>query len=379
MIYLDNSATTRPFDAVIEAMSSCMRDEYYNPSSLYAPAMKAGSILSAARDAISKQLGGNVRTIFTSGGTEADNLALLGTARNLRGRIGHFITTKVEHPAVLETFAELERLGHRVSYIGVDQHGVVDVDKLVEAVAPDTVLVSCMQVNNEVGAIMPIEQISSSVKAKNPNCLLHVDGVQGFLRLPMNMQKMGVDLYSISAHKIHGPKGVGVLALNGKARVMNTVFGGGQEGGLRSGTENVPGIAGLLHAINGFAQLSDASKRMMDCKLHLAKGICSAVPDAVVNGSLQGAPHILNVTFPVKGEVLLHALEGAGIMCSTGSACASHKKSQSHVLAAMGVNNSGIDGALRFSLCPQNTVEEMDEVVRQVAIQVEMLRMFKRR
>lgn len=380
MIYLDNSATTRPFDSVIEAMAACMREDYFNPSSLYAPAMQAGNILKTARKAVSDALGGTARVIFTSGGTEADNLALLGIARSLRGRSGHFITTKVEHPAVLETAAELERLGHRVTYVGVDAQGVVNVDELVDAVEEDTALVSVMQVNNEVGAVMPLAQISRRVKEKNPRTLLHVDGVQGFLRLPVNLARDGVDLYSLSAHKIHGPKGVGALALGPAARPLCIAFGGGQEGGLRSGTENVPGIAGLGEAVRAFTALGDVAPRMRACRERLVSGVLYALPDARLNGPLEGAaPHIANLTFPVKGEVLLHALEGAGILCSTGSACASHKKSASHVLTAMGATPGNIDGALRFSLCPMNTVEEMDEVVAQIVRNVNLLRAFKRR
>lgn len=379
MIYLDNSATTRPFDEVIDKMSACMREEYFNPSAVYAPAMLAGRILTEAREAIASQLGGRVKVVFTSGGTEADNLALLGTARALRGRKGHFITTKVEHPAILETAAELERLGHSVTYIGVDEEGTVDVDALVDAVREDTALVSVMQVNNEVGAVMPIEEISRRVKEKNPRTLIHVDGVQGFMRVPMHMNRMGVDLYSLSGHKIHGPKGIGALAMSDRARPLCIAFGGGQENGLRSGTENVPGIAGLGQAVRAFARLDDPASDMMELKMRLRDGILQAVPDAKVNGPAGGAPHILNVTFPVKGEVLLHALEGAGILCSTGSACASHKKSASHVLTAMGVPDKEIDGALRFSLCPMNTPEEIDETVAQIRKSVEMLRAFKRR
>lgn len=379
MIYLDNSATTRPFDEVIDKMSTCMREEYFNPSAVYAPAMLAGRILTETREAIASQLGGRVKVVFTSGGTEADNLALLGTARALRGRKGHFITTKVEHPAILETAAELERLGHSVTYIGVDEEGTVDVDALVDAVREDTALVSVMQVNNEVGAVMPIEEISRRVKEKNPRTLIHVDGVQGFMRVPMHMNRMGVDLYSLSGHKIHGPKGIGALAMSDRARPLCIAFGGGQENGLRSGTENVPGIAGLGQAVRAFARLDDPASDMMELKMRLRDGILQAVPDAKVNGPTGGAPHILNVTFPVKGEVLLHALEGAGILCSTGSACASHKKSASHVLTAMGVPDKEIDGALRFSLCPMNTPEEIDETVAQIRKSVEMLRAFKRR
>ena len=312
MIYLDNSATTRPFDDVIEAMAACMREEYFNPSSLYAPAMKAGGLLSSAREAIDRQLGGGTRVIFTSGGTEADNLALLGTARNLRGRKGHFITTKVEHPAILETAAELERQGHEVSYIGVDAGGVVDVDALVDAVRPDTALVSVMQVNNEVGAIMPIAEISRRVKEKNPRTLIHVDGVQGFMRVPMNMKRMGVDLDSLSGHKIHGPKGVGALALAGNARVQCIAFGGGQENGLRSGTENVPGIAVPQDQIDRLAAAAAEGKEKgvkglpAQAGIDLAANLCREIKERKLCDGI----HLMTIGAEAKIPTIL---EKAGI------------------------------------------------------------------
>ncbi|MGI5884411.1 MAG: cysteine desulfurase family protein [Candidatus Spyradocola sp.] len=379
MIYLDNSATTRPFDSVVDAMAKCLRETYFNPSSLYAPAMRAGALLTAARREILSATGSKGQVVFTSGGTEADNLAILGIARALRGRTGHFLTTKVEHPAVLETMAEVERLGHRVTYVGVDAEGVVRVDELVDAVDEQTVLVSVMQVNNEVGAQMPIAEIARRVKEKNPRVLVHVDGVQGFLRVPMHMSRDGVDLYSLSGHKIHGPKGVGALVIEPNAHPLCTVFGGGQEGGLRSGTENVPGIAGLGEAVRAFSALPDPLGHMAALRRRLIAGVRSAVPDARLNGPEENAGHIVNFTFPVKGEVLLHALEGEGILCSTGSACASHKKSKSHVLSAMGRTPQEIDGALRFSLCPMNTEEEMDETAAALGRCVQLLRAFRRR
>ncbi len=379
MIYLDNSATTKPCKEAVEAMNRTLSEDFFNPSAIYAPAMQAGKIMEDARQAIAKALGSSdLHVLFTSGGTEGDNIALLGTARLLRGK-GHFITTKVEHPAILETAAELERLGHEVTYIGVDKYGVVNVDELVAAVKENTALVSVMQVNNEVGAVMPIAEISRRVKEKNPKTLIHVDGVQGFLRVPLNMKKEGVDLYSLSGHKIHGPKGIGALVMGKTVRVSNINFGGGQEYGLRNGTENVPGIAGLGAAVKAYQKRENPYEHMMECKIALRDGLKEAIPEIIINGEIPGAPHILNVTFPVKGEVLLHALEGKGVMCSTGSACASHKKSASHVLTAMGISDSEIDGALRFSLCPDNTVEEMREVVRIAKENVEVLKKFVRR
>lgn len=379
MIYLDNSATTRPFDSAIEAMAACMRETYFNPSSLYAPAMRAGEILAEARREILSAVGGRGQVFFTSGGTEADNLAILGAQRALRGRSGNFLTTKVEHPAVLETMAEVERLGCRVTYADVDAQGVVDVDALVAAVDGETALVSVMQVNNEVGARMPIAEIARRVKEKNPRTLVHVDGVQGFLRVPIHMAREGVDLYTLSGHKIHGPKGIGALVVAPGVHLMPTVFGGGQEGGLRSGTENVPGIAGMLAAVRSFRALPDPAGRMAGLRRRLWAGIRAAVPDARLNGPEENAGHILNCTFPVKGEVLLHALEGEGVLCSTGSACSSHKKSKSHVLAAMGRTPQEIDGALRFSLCPMNTQEEMDQTAAAIGRCVNLLRAFRRR
>ena len=379
MIYLDNSATTKPCREAVEAMNQALTEDFFNPSAIYAPAMKAGRIMDDARTVIAKALGGSdLKVYFTSGGTEGDNIALLGTARLLRGK-GHFITTRVEHPAILETCAELERLGHEVTYVGVDKYGVVDVEELVASVKKNTALVSVMQVNNEVGAIMPIAEIAKRVKEKNPQTLIHVDGVQGFLRMPLNMKKDGVDFYSLSGHKIHGPKGVGALVMQKNVRLSNINFGGGQEQNLRSGTENLPGIAGLGAAVRAYQKRENPASHMMECKIALRDGLKEAIPECVINGEIPGAPHILNVTFPVKGEVLLHALEGKGVMCSTGSACASHKKSASHVLTAMGISDSEIDGALRFSLCPDNTVEEMAEVVKIAKENVEILKKFVRR
>ncbi len=378
MIYLDNSATTRPFSSVVAAMTETLTDDFYNPSALYAPAMRAGAILTKARRALLDSAGCSGRAVFTSGGTEADNLAILGTLRALRGRKGHFITTQVEHPAVLETMAEVERLGHRVTYIGVDGEGVVDVEALLEAVTSDTALVSVMQVNNEVGAHMPIGEIGRRLKEKNPRALFHVDGVQGYLRAPLHMERDHVDLYTLSGHKIHGPKGVGALLLGKNARPLCTVFGGGQEENLRSGTENVPGIAGLLAAVETFRALENPAARAEALRGRLLAAVRQGVPDAALNGPETGT-HILNLTFPVKGEVLLHALEGEGVLCATGSACASHKKSKSHVLTAMGRTPQQIDGALRFSLSPLNTEEEMDEAASAIARCVAALRAFRRR
>ncbi len=381
MIYLDNSATTKPFSQVVEKMRLCMEEGFYNPSSLYAPALSAAGELTRARTLVSEALGGVDRVILTGSGTEADNLAILGLADGLRGRKAGFISTQVEHPAVLECMRRLQEEGHAVHLAAVHGDGEVDVDDLVSHVDDSTALVSVMQINNEVGAVQPIAEIVQRVKEKNPRTLVHVDGVQGFLRAPFQMRKLGVDLYTLSAHKIHGPKGVGALAVVGRSGLFPRTLGGGQEEGLRSGTENMPGIVGLAEAVARFQEINDAADKMFAMKKHLAEGLLAAVPEAAVNGpSLErGAPHILNVSFPVRGEVLLHALEAEGVLVSTGSACSSHKRTASHVLTAMGLPRERIEGALRFSLCPLNTPEEMDRAAQAVGRSVQALKRFKRR
>ena len=381
MIYLDNSATTRPFDRVVQKMAQSMGEGFFNPSSLYAQALLASDEIKRAKGLISAALGGVDRVALTGGGTEADNLAILGLADGLRGRKAGFITTSVEHPAVLECFRRLQEQGHETYLAPVDASGVVRVDELVDHVGENTALVSVMQINNEVGALQPIAQIAARVKEKNPKTLVHVDGVQGFLRQGISLRALGVDLYSLSAHKIHGPKGVGALAMVGKPPLAARMLGGGQEEGLRSGTENMPGIVGLAEAIACFNQLNEAAKKMFALKLRLAEGLLRALPESRINGPAPelGAPHILNVSFPVRGEVLLHALEGEGILVSTGSACSSHKRQASPVLTAMGLDPRRLEGAIRFSLCPFNTQEEIDRTIEATARCVQMLKRFKRR
>ena len=381
MIYLDNSATTRPFDRVVQKMAQSMEEGFFNPSSLYAQALLASDEIKRAKGLISAALGGVDRVALTGGGTEADNLAILGLADGLRGRKAGFITTSVEHPAVLECFRRLQEQGHETYLAPVDASGVVRVDELVDHVGENTALVSVMQINNEVGALQPIAQIAARVKEKNPKTLVHVDGVQGFLRQGISLRALGVDLYSLSAHKIHGPKGVGALAMVGKPPLAARMLGGGQEEGLRSGTENMPGIVGLAEAIACFNQLNEAAEKMFALKLRLAEGLLRALPESRINGPAPelGAPHILNVSFPVRGEVLLHALEGEGILVSTGSACSSHKRQASPVLTAMGLDPRRLEGAIRFSLCPFNTQEEIDRTIEATARCVQMLKRFKRR
>ena len=377
---LDNSATTRPTDSVIEAMARCMREGFYNPSSLYAPALDSEKAMKACRQTLAGVLGVKPEGIyFTSGGTEANNLAVIGSVAAMHGS-RHVIVSAVEHPSVLEAFEHLKSLGHKVTVLPVTGDGQPDWDALAAALEDTPSLISCMQVNNETGAIPDIDRLVSMVRAKAPQCLIHIDGVQGFLRLPFDARK--IDLYTLSSHKLHGPKGVGALYIRPGVRVIARQMGGGQEGMIRSGTENTPGIAGLHQAAKDLIALHDFREALYEKKRLLWSLIQEAVPGALVNGPDidSGAPHILNVTFPgVRGEVLLHALEGVHVYVSTGSACSSKKRKVSPVLIAMGISPDRAEGALRFSLSPHTTEDEIRYAAEQIQKLYAMLSRYKRR
>ncbi|MBR3503625.1 MAG: cysteine desulfurase [Clostridia bacterium] len=378
--YLDNSATTRPTDGVIDAMARCMRDGFYNPSSLYAPALNAEKAMRACREELAGALSVPAKGIlFTSGGTEANNLAIIGSVSAMHGP-QHLIVSAVEHPSVLEAFHYLEGLGHRLTVLRVDGAGQPDWTQLDEALSDPPALVSCMQVNNETGALPDIPRLVKAVREKAPKALIHVDGVQGFLRVPFDARQ--VDLYTMSSHKIHGPKGVGALYVRNGVRLIPRQLGGGQEGALRSGTENTPGIAGFREAAVEMKAIPGLYDMLMEKKRLLWREMRSAVPDALLNGPAleDGAPHIVNISFPdVRGEVMLHALEGAGVYCSTGSACSSKKRHVSPVLLAMGLSPDRAEWALRFSLSPHTTDDEIRYAARQAGVLHATLRRFKRR
>ena len=380
LAYLDNSATTRPTDGVIDAMSRCMREGYFNPSSLYAPAIDSEKAMRACREELASALCVSPKGIlFTSGGTEANNLAIIGTVSAMRGP-QHLIVSAVEHPSVLEAFHYLEGLGHRVTVIGVDGRGQLDWPQLEDALDDAPALVSCMQVNNETGALADIPRLSALVREKAPNALIHVDGVQGCLRVPVDARL--VDLYTMSSHKIHGPKGVGALYVRPGVRLIPRQLGGGQEGALRSGTENTPGIAGFMEAAREMKAMPDRFQHMMEKKKLLWTLFQQAVPAAQLNGPSieEGAPHIINISFPgVRGEVMLHALEGARVYCSTGSACSSKKRHLSPVLLAMGLDPDRVEAALRFSLSPLTQDEEIRYAAEQLGAIYATLSRFKRR
>ena len=383
MIYLDNSATTRPFDSVIDVMSSCMRDAYFNASAAYKPAVDVDREIRACRKLIASQVGAlEDEVYFTSGGTESDNLAILGVASLLR-KPQNFVCSVIEHPAVLETIRRVEAMGHEVRLMPIDANGVVNLSACEALFDENTAFVSCMQVSNETGAVQPVAEIARMARVKNSKVRVHVDGVQGFMRVPMHMGKMGVDLYALSAHKIHGPKGVGALVVRKGVRLAPQETGGGQEKNLRSGTYNSPGILGLGEAVTQMMQRRDQLERIRAMKAQLWKrlsGIDGVRLNGMPVGSDASAPHILSVSFDgVRGEVMRNALEGAGILVSTGSACASHKQKVSPTLKAMGLTVEQADGTIRISLGMMNTMEEMDEAAAQMERLYSQLKVYRRR
>jgi len=378
-VYLDNSATTKPYKEVIAETVKYMESHYGNPSSLHRMGITAEKALKEARKSAAASLGAKEEEIyFTSGGTEADNMAVFGAVQARKRRGNKIITSQIEHPAILESCRKLEESGFRVEYLPVDSNGMIDMQALESALDDQTILVTIMQVNNEVGSIQPISQI---IELKNrigsklgTEILLHTDAVQSLGKLPIEIS--GIDLLSVSGHKIHGPKGVGALYVRKGLNVLPYLFGGGQERGLRSGTENVPAIAGF--GIAADISRKNLTKRMESIKMlkmYLTEGIRRSIPDIRFNSTEDGSSSILNVSFlGVRGEVLLHTLEQSEIYVSTGSACSSNKKGQSHVLKAMNRSDKEIEGAIRFSFCEFNTMEEMDYVLVQLKNSVQKYR-----
>ena len=381
MIYLDNSATTRVLPQAADAAYRAMTEQFYNPASAYKSAVAAEKAVEAARAKLLVALGNPAGDVlYTSGGTESNNMAILGALKPLRGK-KRIITTAGEHPSVYEVFRSLEGTPDlEVVFVGLNPDGTVNLKKLEEALTADTALVSVMHVNNEVGAINDLDAISALLKQTAPSALLHSDGVQAFCKLPF--AKNAADLYSISAHKFHAPKGVGALFVKNGFKFAGGQIGGGQEKNLRSGTSNVPGILALDAALAEYREHQQKwIEQMRACKLRLWQNL-STLPDVFLNGPApgEGAPHILNVSFPgVRGEVLVNALSEREIYVSTGSACSTHKKGQNRIHAAMGISGARAEGALRFSLCPFNTLEEMDAASAALSEQVTFLRRFQRR
>ena len=381
-IYLDNSATTRAQREVVDIVSRVMYEDYGNPSSMHQKGVDAERYVKDAKEIIARLLKVQEKEIFfTSGGTESDNWALMGAA-SANSRAGrHLITTKVEHPAVAQTMEYLESIGYEVTYLPVDSKGVVRMDKLEEALRPDTILVSVMHVNNEVGAVQPVEEIGALIKRNNPKTLFHVDAVQSFGKYKIHPKKHHIDMLSVSGHKIHGPKGTGFLYIDEKVKIKPIVFGGGQQKGMRSGTENVPGTAGLGKACELiYKDLSADVERLYELKRYFTDRVLE-ISQVQVNGPLyeEGAPHIVSVSFGgVRSEVLLHALEDRGICVSAGSACATNKHTVSTTLKSMGVAQDMLDSTIRFSFSIFTTKEELDYTLKCLNELLPMLRRYTR-
>ena len=380
--YFDNSATTRCYPEVAEIVVKTMTEDFGNPSAMHLKGVEAEKYVREAAQTLAKILKVNEKEIiFTSGGTESNNLALFGGADANKRSGNHIITTSVEHAAVGQPAERLEQMGYEVTIVPVDHRGVVQLEALEKALRPDTILVSTMYVNNEVGAVMPVEEIAKLVHEKSPKALYHVDAIQAFGKYRIYPKKAGIDMLSVSSHKIHGPKGVGFLYINEKARIQPQILGGGQQAGMRSGTDNVPGIAGLgVAAKMVYTDLDKKIEHMYQLKERLAEGFLK-LPDVRLNGMeiREGAPQILSASFlGVRSEVLLHTLEEKGIYVSAGSACSSHKRKAAGTLSAMGMEAAQRESTLRFSFSEENTFEEVDYALEVIGQVLPMLRRYSR-
>ena len=362
MIYLDNSATTQPCPEAVEAMTKALTENWGNPSALYGFGIETSRALRSARSDVAAALGAEPeRVFFTSGGTEADNWAIFGTVKRLGKRGRHIVTTAIEHPAILNCMKDLETRGYDVTYLPPDSEGFISADALKTALRPDTILVSVMMVNNEVGSVMSIAQMAKLTHRFCPEAIFHTDAVQGFLKVPFAAKSLGADLISVSSHKIHGPKGCGALYVSPRLKSFPPLLlGGGQEGGLRSGTEGTPAIFGFAAACRAvsptFRQDIQKEKSMLDAFCEKLQEL----PGVRINGAHQ-APHILNLAVPgVPTQNTLNILQDAGICVSAGSACA--KGHRSHVLSAMNLPPEVIDSSFRISLCRDTAPEMLDSV-----------------
>lgn len=381
--YLDNSATTKVYDEVTDLMVEVMRIDYGNPSAMHLKGVDAENYIKTAAKQVSDVLKVDSKEIlFTSGGTESNNLAIIGTAMANRRAGNHIITTSVEHASVLQTMAFLENQGFEVTYLPVNKQGVIDLKDLEDAITENTILVSVMYVNNEVGSVMPVKEIGELVKSKNKNIICHVDAIQAFGKYEIHPRKLKIDLLSVSGHKIHGPKGVGFLYIKDKTKINPIIFGGGQQKNMRSGTENVPGIVGIGKAtemiyngledkINHLYELKDYMidelKKIENVKVHSSKG-------------KNVAPQIVNVSFiGVRSEVLLHSLEMKNVFVSAGSACNNNKNARSNTLKQMGCSTEEVESAIRFSFQLDTTKEEIDYALDTIREMLPKLRLFTRK
>ena len=380
---MDNSATTRCSERAKNKMVQILTEDYGNPSSLHNMGKTAEDYIKEAKEQIAKTLRCDEKEIvFTSGGTESNNMALIGGALANKRQGKHIITTAIEHASVQAPLAYLKELGYEITELSVDHDGIISLEELRDAVREDTVLVSIMMVNNEIGAVEPVEEAAKVIKAKNPDTLFHVDAIQAYGKFRICPKKMGIDLLSVSGHKIHAPKGTGFLYVNSKVKIHSIVFGGGQQKGLRSGTENVPGIAGMAEAAaECYENLEEKIDRLYALKDRFVSQV-SALEGTKVNGHTgrDSAPQIVSVSFrDVRSEVLLHALEEKGIYVSAGSACSSNKPSVSRTLKNMEIDKELLGSTLRFSFCFDTTEEEIDYCIKELGELLPVLRRYVRR
>jgi len=381
-VYFDNSATTRVFDSVRDIMVQSMMADYGNTSSKHMKGVEAENYIKTAREEIAKSLKVKEKEIiFTSGGTESNNMALIGTAMANKRAGNHLITTCIEHASIYNTMSFLEEQGFRVTYLPVDHNGHVSLDALREAICDETILISVMYVNNEMGAVEPIEEIAKVIKEKKSKAYFHVDAIQGFGKYVIHPKKLGIQLMSVSAHKIHGPKGVGFLYVDEKVKIKPIIFGGGQQKNMRSGTENVPGCAGMGMAVKEmYKNHSEKVEHLYALKERMVKGL-QEMEGVTVHGltGRDSAPQIVSAGFEgTRAEVLLHALEDRGIYVSSGSACSSNHPGVSGTLKGIGVKDSLLDATLRFSFGIYNTEEEVDYCLEQLKELLPMLRRYRR-
>lgn len=366
-VYLDNSATTKPYDEVIQYITQISKEVYGNPSSMHLKGLEAEKHIKNAREIIAKSLAVDSQEIyFTSGGTEANNLAILGFLEANPRKGKKIITTKIEHPSVLEVYKYLMDRGYTVQFLDVDYRGMIDLNSLREAIDEDTALISIIYVNNEIGSIQPISEIVDIKNEKNRDAVIHLDAVQAYGKMKIAPRKLGIDLMSMSSHKIHGPKGVGALYIKKGLKVRPLLIGGGQELSMRSGTENVSGIC-------GFGMAADLTDKKIDenylrcakIKEYFKNRLKEEFSgDVLIVSPKDSSPYILNVSFSnIKAEVLLHHLEMKNIFVSTGSACSSRKNTHSHVLKALGLKPEKIDGAIRFSFSAFNSINDMEYTI----------------
>ncbi|MBU5455421.1 cysteine desulfurase family protein [Caproiciproducens sp. MSJ-32] len=378
-VYLDNCATTKPREEVIEEMLHVLREEYGNPSSLHRKGFNAEKKIEEVRENIGRFLNVSSDEIyFTSGGTESNNLAIQSIIDKCHKKGKHIITSKIEHPSVLNVLEYYEQKGYEITYLDVDSNGLISLEQFRDSIRDDTILVCIMLVNNEVGSIQPIDKIKDILRKEKSKALLHVDGIQAFGKVPVNIKGWGIDTFSFSGHKIYGPKGIGGLFVDKKIKLNPIIFGGNQERGLRSGTENVPGIVGLGKAVEIIEKNYEKEReKVKRIKNYFIKRLRENIELIKINSPMSEkcSPYILNVSFKyVKGEVLLHYLEDKEIYVSTGSACSSKGTEKSHVLKAMGLSSLDIDGAIRFCFSYENTIEDIDYTVDVLKNSVEEIR-----